>query len=117
MGQRYSFDLFYPVDRVEAALRATAAVANTRGRKRTGTQVRLSTGGFVIVPFTHGFKFTAEALALTADPPVRLNTVLLFPADEAVQAYHGKNAVKPVWTEEGVECLPVGFIYLTVHLG
>src|SRR5581483_10131856 len=46
-----------------------------------------------------------------------VEVALLFPADDMVRAFYPLDDVESEWTDDGVECLPVGTIDLAVRTG
>ena len=99
MPRRYSFELFYPVERVPAALTAVEGLVppSRRDLPHASGQVGLNW--------------------LSPDNPLFQAISLLVPADQTVRAYHDADDVEPEWTDDGVECLPVGVITLAVRVG
>jgi hypothetical protein len=102
MGRRYAFELFYPAERMPAALDAVSRTLTPIGRERTREPAKVR-------PW--------NLSGLTPHAPVFMETSLLFPADDEVRAYCLLGDVGSEWTEDGVECLLVGFIDLVVRLG
>src|SRR5262245_7190624 len=106
MGRRYSFELFYPADKVEAGLRAMEPHLPAPRRKRTDYQPK---------------PLSADAAALlsglTPDAPVFFQTALLFPADTYVRTFCSEWAGRTEWDDEGNEYLPVGSIDVAIRTG
>jgi hypothetical protein len=102
MGRRYKFELFYPADCLPDALNAMEGMQPTWRRKRTGKPM--------LPPWGMNLR------GLTPDAPMFAELGLLFPADEFVRGYCDPDADSE-WTDEGVECLPVGPVDLTVRVG
>ncbi len=103
MGRRYSFELGYNHDRVEVAHGAMTAFLPTLRKRKKFRQPKP-----VSAPDLSG---------LTPDSPLFWHISLLFPADERVRAFLPLDDVDSEWTDDGVECLPVGGIDLTVRVG
>jgi len=98
MGRRYAFELFYTADRVPAVLEAVRGVLPSGRRKRPRV-------------------LAADLSRLSPDSPLFLEVSLLFPADDVVRAFYPFDEVESEWTDEGVECLPVGVIDLAIRVG
>jgi hypothetical protein len=110
MGLNYSVNLYFPTARLADALAATGAYAPPEPAE--STPVRLPDGTVALVPFTSGFKNDLVGLELGGGE-LRLDTSILFPADDAVRAY----AHLPAVSVDGREHFPIGYYYLTVRTG
>jgi hypothetical protein len=107
MGRRYCFHLFYPIDRLATGLDAVNGILPTLRRKRTGKPIKSAMR-----------RLSLENMGSPSpDSPVFLETSLLFPADDRVRAYYPLGGVESEWTNEGIECLPVGLIDLAIRVG
>jgi hypothetical protein len=102
MPRQYSFELFYPADQVPAALDALSEILTPIRRKRTHKPIK---------------ERDWNLSRLTPDSPIFLETSLLFPADKLIRAFHAARDAESEWTEEGVECLPVGAIRQAIRVG
>jgi hypothetical protein len=107
MGRRYCFHLFYPIDRLSAAIDGVNSIRSVGRRKRDGTPRKWSRDNLTLAKMGH----------LSSDSPVFLELSLVFPADDRVRAYYPRNDVDSEWNDEGVELLPVGLIDLAIMVG
>lgn len=113
MGLDYSVELYFPTERIEAALAWTARFAARD--KNASTTVTLPSRKVISVPFTSGFKSAAIALRHQDQAyPACLDTCLLFPMDEAIRASYGHCRTEIL---DGVEYGAIGYIYLYIKVG
>jgi hypothetical protein len=98
VARRFSFELVYAADSVSVAIDTLNSLLPTGRRSRARVPV-------------------ADLGGLTPDTPVFAELSLLFPADEAVRGFYPLDDMRPEWTDEGIECLPVGAIDLAIRVG
>lgn len=112
MGLDYSINLYFPADRVGAALRELARIAPPGDE----TIVRVP-GGEVCIPFPSGFasRRNHDPVVLVASGAVEhFETTILFPIDEAISRRDLSSGYETV---RGTEYIRIGYIYLTIRLG
>lgn len=95
MGERYSIDLYFEVERLEQALRATAdfTVPN-----RESTAIVLPSGREVVLPFSRDHNRTTEdedRIIRTNQLGVCLGAVLQFPVDDEIRSLSGAIGINP----------------------
>lgn len=110
MGLDYSINLYFPLEKTEQVLLATAAIAYETDRE---IELTLPDGKTLSLPFTS--HFISDPVRLEPLSSVRLDTGLSFPFDLAIEQYkHGNPHAEPS-TQTVYSYL--GYIYLTVRLG
>ena len=112
MSLQYSVRLYLPTEKIEQALFATIEIAS---KSDQWFNIRLPNNRKILVP---GDKWNRERLHLQIGEEITLNTSLLFPVDEFVQAYivaSKKIGVNLKLTiVDGKDYCPIGRISLTL---